>query len=183
MPRTPHHRQSGFTLVELLVALAVLAITLAIAVPGYQSIVASSRLSAYSGDLLASLQLARSEAIKRNSRVTVCRSADSESCGGAGGWGAGWLVFVDAANPGVVDGGEAVLHAHPAARGLALESDAAVEDMVSFLSSGRARTGTGAVQSGDIAVCDTGGSGVPSRVVTIEPGTGRPSVANAGPCA
>lgn len=169
-------RAGGFTLIELLVALAVLAILLTIAVPSYRQMVEQARTDSQSGELLTTLQFARSEAVKRNSRVTVCKSSDGETCATAGDWSAGWIVFPDPVSPGTVDTGEIVLLVHAALSRSTVTSDAGVANAISFLSSGRARTGAGAMQSGDLAVCPSSG-GTAGRTVTVEPGTGRPSVA------
>lgn len=84
----------GFTLVEMLVALSIAAILLAIAVPSYSSSQLNSQLRASANDLIASINLARSEAIKRGTTVTLCASSDGESCGGD--WHQGWLVLREA---------------------------------------------------------------------------------------
>ena len=69
----------GMTLVELLVGLLILSILLAIGVPSFNQFIASNRLTAYTNDMLSTLTLARSEAIKRNGREVLCKSADGES--------------------------------------------------------------------------------------------------------
>ena len=86
----------GFTIVEMMVTLVVLAILVTFAVPSFQNATLGSRLSASANDLLASVQLARSEAIKRNAAVTLCASADGATCAGAGGWEQGWIIVVAA---------------------------------------------------------------------------------------
>ena len=86
--------KNGFTLIELLVTVSVLAILLAVAIPGFQSFVVRNRLAAVNNDLMTSLNLARSEAIKRGTTVSVCRTNDNgETC--AGNWSDGWMVFVN----------------------------------------------------------------------------------------
>jgi type IV fimbrial biogenesis protein FimT len=84
-------RAAGFSLIELMVAVSVLAMLLAIGVPTFQNAALGSRLTASANNLVASIQLARSEAIKRNVTVTVCASADGAACGG--GWEQGWIVL------------------------------------------------------------------------------------------
>jgi type IV fimbrial biogenesis protein FimT len=83
---------AGFTLIELLITIAITAILLRIAVPSFSSAFLSSRLSSYSNSFVASAQLARGEALKRNATVTLCRSANQSTCATSGGWQQGWIV-------------------------------------------------------------------------------------------
>jgi type IV fimbrial biogenesis protein FimT len=78
-------------MVELVVAIGIVMILMAIAVPSFSDSRLSSQLRASSLELVASTNLARSEAIKRNTTVTLCVSSNGESCG-SGGWHQGWIV-------------------------------------------------------------------------------------------
>jgi type IV fimbrial biogenesis protein FimT len=85
----------GFTLIELMIALTILAILLGLAVPSFNNAVLGGKLSAFSSDLVASTQLARSEAVKRNQIVRICASSNGTSCGvSSGGWEAGWIILL-----------------------------------------------------------------------------------------
>ena len=75
-------RQPGFTLVELMVTLAVVGILAAVAVPAMTSLINGNRLAGTASELSASLQLARSEALRRSSSVTICGTSDGATCGG-----------------------------------------------------------------------------------------------------
>lgn len=86
----------AFTLVELLVALAVAAILLGTAVPSFVDTVRDSRIATQYNALVAALYLARSEAVKSSRLVAVCSRATDTRCGDADGWKNGWIVFVDA---------------------------------------------------------------------------------------
>ncbi|MDD2162199.1 GspH/FimT family pseudopilin [Pseudomonas sp. MIL19] len=81
----------GFTLVELMIVLAVLAVLLGIAAPSMSQFTFSGKLRSYSNEVVASAVLARSEAIKRNQVVTLCVSSNGTSCA-AGSWESGWIV-------------------------------------------------------------------------------------------
>lgn len=82
----------GFTLIELMVGIVVLAVVLGIGVPSFRDAAVGSRVSSYANDLVASVQLARSEAIKRNDEVTLCASSDGANCEDEGGWQVGWII-------------------------------------------------------------------------------------------
>jgi type IV fimbrial biogenesis protein FimT len=85
----------GFTLVELMITIMIMAILFGLAVPSFNDAVLGGKLSAFSSNLVASAQLARSEAIKRNEVVRVCASSDGTNCGvSSGGWEAGWIVLL-----------------------------------------------------------------------------------------
>lgn len=98
--RSGHARMTsgGFTLVELMITVAVFAIVAAIAAPAMQALVAASRLNGATSELVTALQLARSEAIRRNARVMVCASADGTTCSGSGDWSR-WIVTDGGAAP------------------------------------------------------------------------------------
>jgi type IV fimbrial biogenesis protein FimT len=90
MERT-RSEQRGFTVTELLVTLAIMAVVLAIAVPSFRDSSVGGQLRSASNNFVASARFARSEAIKRNTSVTLCVSSDGETCG-TGGWQQGWIV-------------------------------------------------------------------------------------------
>lgn len=85
-------RTAGFTLVELMVTVAIVAVLLRLAVPALSSAILSNKLSSYANAWVASAQLARGEAVKRNAAVTLCRSSDGSTCATSGSWQQGWVV-------------------------------------------------------------------------------------------
>lgn len=101
------HFYRGFTLIELLITLVIAGILTAIAVPSMQNFVESNRLSTAANDLLADINLARTEAIKRQGgftagatgRLVLCASSNGTDCSAAPTtWNSGWIVFWDQDN-------------------------------------------------------------------------------------
>jgi type IV fimbrial biogenesis protein FimT len=105
---TAMRRLRGFTLIELMITLSLAAIILTLAVPAFRDIILNNRAAVQSNELVTTMNVARSEAVRRGARVSVCASSDQSSCTGGTNWAVGWIVFVDgAANdlaPPVVDG-------------------------------------------------------------------------------
>jgi type IV fimbrial biogenesis protein FimT len=153
------NRQIGFTLVELMVTVAIAAIVLTLGVPAFQETINSSRLTSTANEFVTALNLARSEAVKRSVRVTVCKSADGATCAAGGGYEQGWIVFVDPNNNATVDAGEQVIRAYgPLSGGLTLIGRVVnnvdnVGNFVSYTSSGSSKLATGAFQAGTLDLC------------------------------
>lgn len=78
--RRAAHNAAGFTLIELAVTVAVLALLLAIAFPSFETMVNQNRLAAASNQVIATLQQARLEAVRQNRRVMICNSGDGVEC-------------------------------------------------------------------------------------------------------
>ncbi|WP_024462543.1 GspH/FimT family pseudopilin [Marinimicrobium sp. LS-A18] len=94
MQRSTPTRQPGFTLIELMVTLAVLAIVLGIAIPSFNAMIRNNQSLALGDELISTLNFTRSEAVKRSDIVTLCASnADRDGCGND--WSNGWLVILD----------------------------------------------------------------------------------------
>ena len=105
-------RQTGFTLVELMVTVLVLVIVLAFAFPQFQRLSAQNRTAAAVNDLISALQFARSQAVTRAVPVSVCaKKATADTCDTSAqyDWDNGWLVFEDPDGDGSLDTGETVL--------------------------------------------------------------------------
>lgn len=169
----------GFTLVELMVTLAIAAILLSIAAPNFVSLTKNDRITTVTNDLLADLALARSEAAKRGQSVSVCISSDGSTCTGSN-WLGGRLVFADASTAGTIDGSDSIIRVTEAKNnGTTLSSSG-------FVNTGYIRYGatgtvtTGNTNIGTFKVCDdrTGNVG---RLLSIS-NTGRPYVQTAQTC-
>jgi type IV fimbrial biogenesis protein FimT len=99
----------GFTLVELMITVGIVAILLSVAVPSYKYVTNANRIASEVNGLLGDLQLARAEAIKQGEPVTVCVSADGATCTGGTIWSNGWIIFVDTNGNASKDAGESIV--------------------------------------------------------------------------
>lgn len=166
----------GFTLIELLIAISVMAILVTVAIPAYSNMLASHRLATQSNTFLSALHLARSEAIKRNGRVVVCKSSSGEDCDASGGWQQGWIVFDDANNNASLDAGEDLLRRGEAlAEGFSMTGNPPVAAYVSYTPFGLTKKTSGAFQAGTITLCQLAVSGGDVRQIVISI-TGRPRI-------
>lgn len=103
----------GFTLIEMMITIAVAAILLGLALPSFRGVINNNRVTAEANDLVGALNVARAEAVSRGRPVSVCASADGTACSDSTEWDAGWITFVDGGTAGTVDGSDIVLRAWP----------------------------------------------------------------------
>lgn len=100
-------RINGFTLLELMVTVAVVAILATLAFPSFQGTLRSNRVAAFNNEIIGVINLARSEAIRSGNAGVVCASASGTACDGS--WGDGLLAFADPDGDGDLAGDEAAL--------------------------------------------------------------------------
>lgn len=165
-PGVQVHRQTGFTLVELMIVCVIAAIVMVWGIPSYQDMLRNQQRDAALFDLIADLNLARSESLKRGTSVTLCRSSSGTACAtGSTGYETGWVVFTDPQSSGAqgtVDTGETILRNHPAPAGtLTIRGNNNVQNRVTFNPNLRVNT------FGTLAVCDARGASY-ARAVVID---------------
>lgn len=172
---TPNRKtgQAGFTIVELMVVVAIAAILAMVAIPSLRDVMNNMRQSSAANLLMSDLNHARAEAIKRNARVLVCRrntaGTDCNTAGTATDWSVGWVVCSEAAvantcMPGTADNPNPVLVRPPLHSSLTLTASA-----VAIRFNANSSQGTGA----GTATVALGGtwSGATTRTVSVA-GTG-----------
>jgi len=171
----------GYTLIELMAMLAVVSVLVTIALPLMKVFFDSNRMIGNNNDLVAGLNIARSEAIKQQIRVTLCQSDDTASCTGSGQWEDGWIVFQDPNGNATVDGGERILRLNAGVDGgqVTIRSNDVgnqILNSVSFTSRGLPKALNGGSQSGTFRICDerglkvnTNGTTTVARGVNLSP--------------
>lgn len=143
----------GFTLIELMVTVAVIAILAVVAIPNLRDFVHNNRLRATSNELVASLQAARMEAVRLNSNAIVCRSTNGTTCaGGTDAWAA-WVVLADVDHDGAAD--DLVRTGAAAAPVVVSSSESIDNSAVTFGPDGMARTAAGLPLQGSLGACIT----------------------------
>lgn len=153
-------KTSGFTLIELLVAIAVFGILVGLAVPQLHNFTRDNRMTAQFNNFVTALQLARSEAVRRNAHVILCASTNQTTCN-TSNWESGWIIFVDASNDyftnssGRPSGSDSVLKVGAALGGndTLRSNDFAVASAVGYLPSGATDSTN---PSGTFTLCDPG---------------------------
>ncbi len=165
-------KQSGFTLIELMITLIIAGTLYAIAGPSLVNVISQKQSVATTNELLAALHIARSEAIKLNKRVTICESSNGSSCSSTGEWENGWIVFVDSLGAASGSTGSAcanttsncLLRVHGAIgdadltiRGV--DQDSNTVNAFTFTSRGLPKNNTGNGQSGVFAICSKESNG------------------------
>jgi len=149
----------GFTLIELMITVAIVGIVASLGVPSFQEMLHQNRASSLANELATSLNLARSEAIKRGTRVSVCKSANitesSPTCSTATttNWQNGWLIFVDKGTSGTFDNSSdtRLKVGQPSNSNAVIIADPTFTNYISYLSSGISR-GSG-LPNGSLDIC------------------------------
>ena len=168
------NKQSGFTLIELMVTLAVAGILMSIAIPNYQTFILNSRITAQANEFMAAVGLTRSEAIKRATKISICKSANTTvalpTCTTSGNWAQGWIIFTDGGTQGIKDGTDAIIQVRGPLAGT--NTFIGNTNVVNYIAYGASGFGT---QMGTVSLCPPSPAAVVGRDIVIS-STGRARV-------
>lgn len=172
--RSTPAKAEGFSLVEVMATVVIVAVILGWAVPNLRTLILNLRITTQTNDFISDVHLTRSEAFTRGMRVTMCKSANGYTCSGSGDWGQGWIVFEDPDNTQKPVGPETIIRVHETLTGgNTLDGNRFVSDYLSYTGTGFSRLPSGAFQAGTLVLCDERGFGEHARAVIIN-SQGRP---------
>ncbi len=159
--RIRYRAQAGFTLYELLITVIIVGVILSFGLANLGDLTRNGRMTSTANDLHAAFHLARSEAARAKSNITICASANSMAaaaqCGGT--WDQGYIVFVDTDGDILVDGGESILRRHDAVEDGVTMTFADGANFFSYAANGRGRGDIGAnVAVSQVVMCDQRGN-------------------------
>jgi len=164
-------RNLGVTLIELIITISIAGILVSIAIPSFSSIIRSTRLTTYANELVTSLNLARSEAVKRGVQVSVRKKKGSTNQN----WDSGWDIFTDLDGDGTLDAADTLLKTYPAlTNGFTLRTGTVgYQDFAAYLPSGLSLNSSGDT----FRLCASSGDIVNSRAIEIN-ALGRPKTSD-----
>ncbi len=147
-------KTSGFTLLELMITMAIVGLVFAIGIPSMNTFIQNDRLVTQINTLIGHLSYARSEAVKRSQQVGVCVSNNTTSCTGGNNWENGWIIYVDLDGDGSFTADEDILRAQQRLEGENTLSPGAIGTQVTY----DYRGFVDAASLGTFSLCDDRGA-------------------------
>lgn len=165
----------GFSLTEMMITLTIAVIILSLATPGLSQLISKNQIATQASEMVANLTLARSEAIKRSVRSTICPSDSGTACTNTD-WTAGYIVFVDLDGDGSLDTGtDTILRVSSRLSGKSTLTSNGFSTALplQFLPSGQSG------KAGGFSLCQTGQVG---RIIAITLAGGVSAIASSSDC-
>jgi len=160
--------KKGFTLIELMITIVIVVVLLSLAGPAFIETIRNNRIQVSADNLFTSLIVARSEALKRNQPVVICKSTNGTACVTSGEWEQGWLTFADEDADNTLDGGEPIIKVNGAlSNGLTLRTGSNFTNRVVYRQDGTSS------QVDTFVLCDTEANLEAAREVVVS-SVGRP---------
>jgi len=178
-PIRPTRSLQGFGLIEVIIVVAIIAITAALALPSYSRTMGRARTTTTTNSLLNAVNDARSEALVRRKGVSICPSTDGNTCAGTD-WSVGWIVLQDSGANGAGDGKPA-LRAWPAVPPNTTLTASTAVAYINFSRMGTAKIGATGASNVSFTSKPTPCVAGDARQVTVK-SYGRASVAPTTPC-
>lgn len=169
IPKLMKRLLNGYTLIEMLVTVAIVAILAAVAVPSYDGLMNNNKQKSALNSFLGELHYARSEAVKRSRQIMLCPSSDASSCSSSASWTNGWIIFIDDDRDDVRDNDEELLRiASTLDSGLAFATTPDIANHIRYRPNGLA------METGTLTLCDPRGSDLAKAIIINA--TGRPQI-------
>lgn len=170
---TINNNTNGFTLLELLIVVAIVAILASFAVPSFQTSLANNRQTAELYGVLRDINISRSEAVKRGKRVVLCAGNEVDGCIASADWSVGWIVFVDDdANDTKAASEELIRVGSLQYSDFSLKGSSGIAQTIKFQPNGVA------IATGTLSLCDRRGASHASAIILSA--SGKPKVSETG---
>src|SRR5215831_9254005 len=166
-------RSIGFTVIELMIAVSIIAILMVVAAPSLRDVIRNARMTSLANDIMTDLSLARGEAVKRGVRISMCASNTGTACTNTE-WRFGWIIFAEAdtaGSQGTVDPNDVILKVSPKINGAdetpptlvsSVNNPTATGNYVNFRPSGVTSPGGAPTSTIDFYLCDARKTGAVS---------------------
>ena len=180
-------KQYGLTLIELIVVIIIVGVVSGIAIPSMNNVLENQRISAANNDLITSMVIARSEAVRQKKHVTVCASSNGTTCNtgstGIANWSDGWIVFANSSSANLTrnTGSEPLINVVSAPKGISSITLSLSNGGAATLLSYRPNGSLGSVATNQaklFTICDSRGAS--SASATLLNRTGRPKAHKTG---
>lgn len=159
-------RERGFTVIELMIVLVIASIVISVAIPSFNAMISSNAIASQTNHFSSAVSLARSEAIKRNVSVMVCKRSGA-TCSTSAQWENGWIIFADNDADESLDSGEEIRFIEALKNNYTLRPSISNLNWLSFQSDGKVEVNTGTFSGVTFRLCGPDADNTESRAVAF----------------